>query len=468
MKVRFYISNIYFLFFIFGSLFSQENQEILVSKIEIEGNNRTKTEIILREIEFATGDTIPLTVFEDKVERSKENLTNTSLFNLVSINYSQSSENEVFVFVKLVERWYILPFGAYSLMEGGLGSWWQNKNWRHLALHGYVKDYNFLGRRQQLLSRLSIGYEQSVGLTYYIPYINESKTLGLMFDGRASWQKVIPTHTVDYKYRYTRNEGQRLLRSYYLSTSLVYRPAYRVTEQFSVSYYNLNFSDTLMMANPSISSRNNIQYVNLFSKFKMDYRDDKAYPLKGFYYDLIASYSGLSLLKDEVFMGAYLQTNFRFYKPLTENFYWASGINLSTSKYQNDVSYLGQEIGSSGNEMRGFELYRIPAKNFAIIKNNLKWNFLPKRYYKIPFIQYEKISLIHFAAYLNLFADIATYQSDYRRSFFSHENISPKYIYTLGAGLDLVSYYDIVFRMEASRNYLFNQWGFFVHLKSSI
>ena len=68
--------------------------------------------------------------------------------------------------------------------------------------------------------------------------------------------------------------------------------------------------------------------------------------------------------------------------------------------------------------------------------------------------------MIHFAAYLNLFADIATYQNDYRRSFFSSENISPKYIYSLGAGLDMVSYYDIVFRMEASKNFLFNQWGF--------
>ncbi|NLN73577.1 MAG: hypothetical protein GX140_04985 [Bacteroidales bacterium] len=468
MKVKFYISNIFFLFFIFGSLFSQENQEILVSKIEIEGNNRTKTEIVLREIEFVAGDTILLTVFEDRLERSKENLTNTSLFNFVSIDYNLISESEVFVFVKLVERWYILPFGAYSLMEGDLNTWWQEKNMNHIAIHGHLLDFNFKGRREQVLGRFSLGYDRSLGLTYYVPYINENKTLGLMLDGRFSWQKVLASHTQDYKYQYLKNDNNFLLKSGYLSASLVYRPAFRMTEQFSVSYYNLYFSDTLLANNPAFSRQKNMQYINLFSKFKVDYRDDKSYPLNGFYFDFMASYSGLKLLKDEVFLGAYLQTNFRFYKPLTENFYWASGINLSTSKYQNYVSYLGQEIGSSGNEIRGFELYRIPATHFAVLKNNLKWNFLPKVNFKLPFIKYEKISLIHFAAYLNLFADIATYQNDYRRSFFSSENISPKYIYSLGAGLDMVSYYDIVFRMEASKNFLFNQWGFFVHLKSSI
>ena len=110
-----------------------------------------------------------------------------------------------------------------------------------------------------------------------------------------------------------------MLKSGYLSASLVYRPAFRMTEQFSVSYYNLYFSDTLLANNPAFS-RQKHAHINLFSKFKVDYRDDKSYPLNGFYFDFMASYSGLKLLKDEVFLGAYLQTNFRFYKPLTENF----------------------------------------------------------------------------------------------------------------------------------------------------
>ena len=66
----------------------------------------------------------------------------------------------------------------------------------HIAIHGHLLDFNFKGRREQVLGRFSLGYDRSLGLTYYVPYINENKTLGLMLDGRFSWQKVLASHKI--------------------------------------------------------------------------------------------------------------------------------------------------------------------------------------------------------------------------------------------------------------------------------
>ena len=57
----------------------------IVAGIVVEGNKRTKERIILRELTFHEGDTLTTDVLYERVERSRQNLMNTALFNTVVI-----------------------------------------------------------------------------------------------------------------------------------------------------------------------------------------------------------------------------------------------------------------------------------------------------------------------------------------------------------------------------------------------
>ena len=106
-------------FFLSTSLFcfgQHSDSSYYVKSIEIFGNKVTKEKTIIRELEFAVGDTIHGDLFSMKLLHSKDNLMNISLFNFVSITYSQDisqlesdSVHHVNIQVQCTERWYTWP-----------------------------------------------------------------------------------------------------------------------------------------------------------------------------------------------------------------------------------------------------------------------------------------------------------------------------------------------------------------------
>ena len=71
----------------------------------------------------------------------------------------------------------------------------------------------------------------------------------------------------------------------------------------------------------------------------------------------------------------------------------------------------------------------------------------------------ETYSTIPFRFYLKAYTDIGY---TYNENNFKQNNLSNKILYTGGIGLDIVSIYDVVLRLEFSINQL-NQKGLFVH-----
>ena len=78
------------LFLLFSLSFTQllfsQNEQVVVTDILIEGNKKTKEKTILRELDFAFGDTIPTIDLISRLRRSEELLLHTGLFTLVRIN----------------------------------------------------------------------------------------------------------------------------------------------------------------------------------------------------------------------------------------------------------------------------------------------------------------------------------------------------------------------------------------------
>ena len=120
---------------------------------------------------------------------------------------------------------------------------------------------------------------------------------------------------------------------------------------------------------------------------------------------------------------------------------------MSGPKRQPYLQTIG--LGYRNDLVRGYELYVIDGQDYALIKNELKFRLfsIQKHFDWIPIKQFNTIPL---AAYLNTFADAAYVQNKYPE--LSNTRLGNKALYGAGAGLDLVTFYNIVARMNLTFN----------------
>ena len=156
----------------FAPIFNLEAQDkVRIDEIIILGNQRTKEQVILRELAFQNGDSILIDQFDLLKLKSIQTLTNTSLFNFVEISYSTHSEGNIILVVKVTERWFIWPGIVFSLAETNFNSWWQNKDFDRINYGFFIQDMNFRGRKEKVTIELQNGWKRKVGLDYQVPGI---------------------------------------------------------------------------------------------------------------------------------------------------------------------------------------------------------------------------------------------------------------------------------------------------------
>ena len=127
---------------------------------------------------------------------------------------------------------------------------------------------------------------------------------------------------------------------------------------------------------------------------------------------------------------------------------------------------MDRAIGWGRDIVRGYEYYVVNGQNFGIWKNNFKFALLPRKEFDINLIRAEKFSKSHIAIYLNAFLDLGFANNIY---YIPEQNnqLENSLLIGYGAGLDLVSFYDLVFRLEYSFNRM-NEHGFFLHFMAPI
>ena len=82
----------------------------LVRGVVVEGNKTTKERVVLRELVLQDGDSVPSAEqLYYLLERSRQNLMNTGLFNTASVTPLYIDQSTVLVEVSVNERWYLWP-----------------------------------------------------------------------------------------------------------------------------------------------------------------------------------------------------------------------------------------------------------------------------------------------------------------------------------------------------------------------
>lgn len=448
-------------------LIKGQSEDFSIGKIEFSGNNKTKEYIILRELMFKEGEKYNWEEFAKLKKSSEENLMNTSLFHKANISTSDKIGDSVNIKITVVERWYLWPIPQVDIDERNFNVWWEKKSLDRLSGGIFLTKENFRGRMENLTIILMAGYNQQYGISYMAPYINKSKTLGVGADIIWSGKHEVNNITRDDKQIFYKDVNQYVRKELSIGFNLQYRKNFYNTHFLQFNYQNFNLSQGLLDSSKNYSwkDQTSLPFFGLYYKLKIDHRNFKTYPLKGYYIDLEIFKYGLGILDNKNLNLWDLKTTVRKYWEIRKNLYFAGGFIGKLSNYKGHPFLLQKSLGYGRDFVRGYEYYVVDGQHYGVAKANLKYAIFSQRTSKIDFIKTNKFNTIPWAVYVNLFADagLVTRNTDENIS-----NILPgKTLHSVGLGIDLSTYYDRVVRFELALNG-FGEYGFYLHFIAPI
>lgn len=431
----------------------------IVDSILLQGNEKTKNHILLEELLFAQGDTIFRKNFEPVIESSLTNLNNTGLFLTTAIDFTVNALQKHICTVTVTERWYVFPKPYFALFDRNFNVWWVEQN-HDLSRTNYGLDviwYNFTGNRDNLNLKAIFGYTQKFQLAYTRPHLNKLSRLGGGFSLAYLNNVEIPFITSDNKHVFY--EDSAYVRERWLAEiQLRERLNFYLQHNVKLKYHNNTIADTLASLNPDYFSHGKTKQEFLSLSYTLHYSnvDDRAYPLSGSYYELQAAKIGLGVF--DSLQQLYFAAQFNQYIPLKENLFFQWQI-AGQYLIGTDYPYFNlTSLGYCENFVRGYEYYVIDGEQTALFRSNLKWKLFETQFHA-PIINWKVFENIPVEAYLKVFAD-AGFVGD---RFYNENNfLTNRLQYSGGIGVDVTTYYDWVFRLEAAANAL-GEIGVFLH-----
>lgn len=449
--------------------FEPDTSYYIIDDILISGNKTTRDSIIYRELELLSGNKIKGEILKSKIENSYNNLRNLSLFNFVQITASLTNDHTVSLNIEVIEQWYIWPFPTLSFADRNFNSWYKNGyKFNRLILGVDFVHKNFLGLRHQINAYIQVGYDQKYVLYYQIPYLNKNKTIGIRAGGGYALQKEVAfNNKEDNKQQFVRPESGYASQHAIGLLELIYRPKFNDNFFLGVGYDYYITDDTVFKSNTMYmpdSVKNHQQFFSPYFQYKHDQRDYKHYPLKGYLIEFQAKYYTFSMISESAKDITEINVKASYFKPIAKRWFYNTGVTLNGVIGKNTPYFLQNGMGYGRNFIRGYEYYVINGQYFGILKNNFKFSLIPPKTYKFGFLKSDNFSSFHFAVYLNSFFDIGYVGNPIDKI---QRKLDEKMLFGGGLGIDFVTYYDFMFRVELSMN-RDKKIGLFLHLDAPL
>ena len=441
-------------------------RSVHVKDIEIVGNKKTKTALILREIDFKEGDSILISNLTNRLERNEQLLMNTGLFNDVELNITDwpDQSKDIAISLKVVESWYIFPLPIFNLADRNLNVWWTEHN-HSLKRVNYGLRFvyvNFTGNKDNLKLTLQSGYTRKVLLQYDRPYINRRKTIGItgrfFFDHRREF----PYNTFENKRTFFKDDNAITFKSLKTIVSLHYRPRVTTFHELLMKFERNKVTDQILDLNTSyFNGKTDFRFFELSYKFTREKRDSRFYALKGNFWLGQIQKEGLGIFDDyDKFTTSLFYAH---YVPIRHNLNLELRAKVQKEWTGNRHPYYGLEaLGFGEDYIRGYELYVVDGTDFVLSRNSLRFNLLNRSFdlkKKMPVDNYRILPVqIWLTANLDLGRATNTlYQSS--------NSFANRWLVGRGLGLDIILYQKYVFQIEYSFNHL-NEKGLFLHVRS--
>lgn len=458
MKKRF------FLILLFCSSLTFAQEQLTIRNIFIEGIKTTKESTVLRELSFSAGDTINSESLQGILAENRNNLLNQWLFNFVDFTPLRHG-NEVDIILKVTERWYVWPYPVFEISERNFNVFWDSlrhsgfEDFSRLNYGVFLNWYNFRGRNELLKIKVRKGYREHYLFECDIPYLNKAKTWGAIFTTELFRMEKFHYQTINNQLLYT-NTGDELFNDRKISFALQHKPGIYSNHKIELEGTQMQTTDGVTSLNPHYfpTQDNTFNYLRLSYHFTQEKRDNKEYPLDGNFRELYVefhqgahnNYQNLSII-------AKTEQHKKFHPR------WSIGNSIKAKvSAKKTVPYVLNRALGFEDYLRGYEYYVIDGSHFALSKTALKWAAIPTREVHLPLIPWEQFNKTHFSVYFSIFADMG-YAYDHQWA--AQNSLNNEFLMSQGISIDIVTYYDKLFRLECSRNHL-GETGFFIHFSN--
>jgi Surface antigen variable number repeat len=421
-----------------------------VNSIRVSGNLKTHTAIVLRELPFKVGDSLEVKTLDKTLERAKQNVFNTNLFTTVELLQNQTTEG-VQITIILKERWYFLALPMAMLADRSFNEWWYDRNhdFSRLTYGITAKHFNLSGNNDQLRIKAFLGFIPYFELSYFKPYIDKRKRIGLRTGLFYSSQRTMAFRTWHDKLDFFATDKRMIQRKGGFMELRLRNALYN----FNTAYFGfskISLADTIAKLNPYYFGKGVVEQ-NTFT-FIYDYlyerKDNKQYPLKGksFY----AQMANFWFLKNSVPYQLNLVVAYNQYIQLSKKIYFETNSRIKWSSPNQQHYPFVSGFGYGNNWVRGYELYVIDGQHTALQRNTLKYQALKRNFDLGKIIKLKQFNSFPLAIYPTLYFDMG-YVKNFR-PILSQSSLANTFLYGGGVGMDFISWYNTNFKTFYSIN----------------
>ncbi len=439
----------------------QEKQDprFFLRNIVVEGNKKTKTSVILRELFFQKGDSLLLPELVAKFELARQQLMNTTLFHEVIVALKSFEGYNVDVLIQVKERWYIFPLPYFKPVDRNLNQWIveQKASLRRVNFGLKLMHNNTSGRNDKFQAWVIGGYTQQLLLKYSKPYFDRKMRWGVDFSMGIGNNKEINYATTDDKQTFLRQDN--VLRKFTnASIEFIYRKAIRTRHRFGLGYVRESLADTVLQLNPgfftggrSVLSFPEFNYTMTY--YDLDYIP---YPTKGYAAEVVFNKKGFNKAINLWQLTAKGSANW----PVSTKAFFSLNA-FGTIKLPFDQPFYNRRLlGYNDAFLQGYEYYVVDGLAAAY----LKAAFTRKVFgfnVNIPGTKKVLPQRVPFGVYARVFGNMG-----YVYNKPDPLNHLPNTVLVSGGfGIDITTIYDFTLKIDWSFNQL-GQNGLFFHRKS--
>ncbi len=440
-----------------------------ITAIEVTGNKRTKTAIILRETNLTIGEKIDTNQLRQRLDQNELRLFNMGLFSMVNLSYqinellTEKQKPSITIIITVAERYYLFVAPEVSISGITFNNWWKQKNLslKYLDAGIRINQKNISGRNDELKINLNSGFTNTIKMAYRLPYIDRQKIYGIepkikLYRNRVALVGTQNNQQVFYPDTIPPLLSEVIQSHFEASLAVSRRKDIRITQRVELKYETNTINDTIVQLNQLVpfflNKQNQLQFLSLIADIEYNFTDIQFYPQKGWYHNTTVEKNGLGLL--DAVNRFKINSTTTYYHLFSNRMSALFNVKGQLSFPLLQPYYLTSGLGASDNNIRTYEDYVIDGQHYAMCRTAFRYQ-VAQFNIKNPVKLIKKIQSVPLNIYAKSFLELGKVWALPNNLNTSINNLSNTTLPGIGAGLDITSFYDLVLSIE----YGFNKVG---------
>jgi hypothetical protein len=435
---------------------------VFIKSVSFVGNDRTKNNIIWREIKAPPTNLLSFAQFKKYNTQNEKQIESIGVFNDVFSVIDTIADDTIKItyHIKKAGRFFATPI--VEVADRNLNVWYRDFGADfgrlNLGLMGTIMDINGLNRTLWVSAKTGFVNQLAFSYTHrnFQPSLKHAFKINAKLENSQEFHHAISSNN---KQLFYRNDTTNIYKHFSIQATYIYRPKFFNIYSASLAWFSHSIMPSLLAQNTMLLGLNNTKLQYLDAALNWQYRnvDNVYYPLFGQNISIKNDYKINT--KSMQLEQAFIYANAYYYWSLPKKVFIDANIKSRLLLKQSNAFLLQRAFGFDGNYVRGYEYYVTNGDNYLILKNEWKKEVFNKYFLK-KYSKYTKP--IPIAIYPKIYAD-AGYITNNR--VWNESTIANRWSYSIGAGADIRFGNFSVARLEYTLNDL-GDYGLYLHLYS--